>query len=775
MPWAAVRAIARSDLRRGWRTLVVLAVLAGLAGGVVLASVAMARRTATAHDRLLATTHLDDARIFLAGPPGLGDRIKALDVVEQSWDAAAVIGQVEGEELNYLSVSVGADRPADLLQPVVIEGRAPDPRRVDEILVAEELAAFGGYEPGDVIRYDLLLPEEVFQFDTGFGEPDGPTVELRVVGIGRLSSWGNGVGPALGTPAFAERYPELVAGSTLVLRLDGRPDAERRLSRALDEIAASLPAPPGGGELGPLRAFFPRSTDAPQIRTAERVLVGGLVVFVGIAVLAGLLAVAQGLGRHHAAATGDQQVEAALGLTVGERTAARVLAAAPAALLAAALAAAGATAAAGLEPLGELRRFEPAPGWAPNVAVIALGALGVAVAFLLLASATARRTARHAVEPAGRGTVAAGVPALLRPAWLMAGVAFAVRRGGRGGVPVGATLAGAVLGVTGVVAATTFGQSLQRLEHSPARYGWSADFSVVDAKEADIAAWVRDDRVGDLDVVGDGAVRHRSQFVRGYSYEHRKGALPWTLLEGRLPRTADEVAVGPAIADRSAVGVGQSIRLGQQRLTVVGVVVTPTLGRERLGDNVLMTSEGLASTSTTPPLVSAFIRAADPTRAAALADDYAQRLEITRAEPPTNVRTLIELGRLPTLLAALLGAVGAVALAHALVLTTRRRARDLAVLRTIGLTPGQTGGTVASMALTTALVGLALGTPLGLGVGRLVWYEVARSTGVAGDPLVPGTLLLALVPAALVGAVLVALVPAWRAARLRPAVVLQTE
>jgi ABC-type lipoprotein release transport system permease subunit len=51
-------------------------------------------------------------------------------------------------------------------------------------------------------------------------------------------------------------------------------------------------------------------------------------------------------------------------------------------------------------------------------------------------------------------------------------------------------------------------------------------------------------------------------------------------------------------------------------------------------------------------------------------------------------------------------------LAHALLVTTRRRRRDLAVLRAVGFTPGSATGTVASMARTTATVALLAGLPV---------------------------------------------------------------
>jgi ABC-type antimicrobial peptide transport system permease subunit len=97
------------------------------------------------------------------------------------------------------------------------------------------------------------------------------------------------------------------------------------------------------------------------------------------------------------------------------------------------------------------------------------------------------------------------------------------------------------------------------------------------------------------------------------------------------------------------------------------------------------------------------------------------------------------------------------------------------VLRVIGLTPAQVGAALVAMAATIGAVGLTLGMVLGLAVGRVVWGEVASGIGAAGDPAVPWTLLVAAVPGVLVGSAVVALLPARRAATLRPAAVLRAE
>ena len=83
--------------------------------------------------------------------------------------------------------------------------------------------------------------------------------------------------------------------------------------------------------------------------------------------------------------------------------------------------------------------------------------------------------------------------------------------------------------------------------------------------------------------------------------------------------------------------------------------------------------------------------------------------------------------------------------------------------------------TVAWQASTVAAFGLAVGIPLGLLVGTFVWRRVANQLGISGNPTWPVLGVLVLIPAAIVAVNLIAAVPAARAARTRPAVVLRSE
>jgi putative ABC transport system permease protein len=784
---AAVGRVAGSELRRRWRSMVVLGLLAGLVGSVVAGASAVAMRTATAYDRLVAATHLDDARVIVFSDDIDVDRIARFPGVTESWQSQQVIGQLLGREVAYLSVSSGPPRPDTLFSPVVLEGRAPRDDRADEVLVPSVLAREVGLHVGDRLPMKLLTPQEVTQFDTGFGEPDGPRLDLRVVGIARVArTWvGGGVGPVIGTPALQKEYPDSQLGRDIMVRLAdgpaGVPAFDRRVRR-LGERAASGDV---GQEFGTLQASYPTSETDPEVTAATSTLVGGQLVFIVLAVLGGLLAIGQGLSRHHAAGAGEQQIEAALGLTRGERVLARVGPGLLGAAVAAGVTVVGTLLAGLVEPLGPLQEYEPEPGWLPEPLVVVLGGLLVAVAFLLLTALTAARVVRRGTVGAGVARPTLGLTWLGRRAPAMAGLTFALRGRGsaaRGSVPVRATLAVAVLGTCGVVAVATFAQSLDRLSSTPARYGWVADFAVVDSKPFDLQDLAADPRVESLLDTSAVPVHVDGRRMEGISLRPLKGPVPLTLLGGRLPETDDEVALGSRQAQRLGATTGSTVSLttydgdgepSRRTLRVVGLVVTPPVS-DGLGSGAFLTARTAAAAGRSAPFTTAFVDARDED-ADAMYAELAQRLEMIRAFPPAEVSNLVALGRLPVLLAVFFGALAVAVLAHSLVLTARRRATDLAVLRVIGLTPLQVGGALVAMALTIGVVGLALGPPLGLAVGRVVWGEVASGIGTAGDPAVPWLVLVVAVPAVLVGTALVALVPARRAATLRPAEVLRSE
>jgi hypothetical protein len=83
--------------------------------------------------------------------------------------------------------------------------------------------------------------------------------------------------------------------------------------------------------------------------------------------------------------------------------------------------------------------------------------------------------------------------------------------------------------------------------------------------------------------------------------------------------------------------------------------------------------------------------------------------------------------------------------------------------------------TVVWQASTLVALALAIGIPVGVAAGRWIWLVVAEQIGVVPEPVLPAALLALLAAATVLVANLVAAVPAWMAARTRPATVLRAE
>ena len=146
---------------------------------------------------------------------------------------------------------------------------------------------------------------------------------------------------------------------------------------------------------------------------------------------------------------------------------------------------------------------------------------------------------------------------------------------------------------------------------------------------------------------------------------------------------------------------------------------------------------------------------------------------VTSDQRPGDIRDYTVVRDTPLVLGALLVVLAVGTLAHVLLTGVRRRRRDLAVLKTLGLSRGQVLRLVAWQAGAFGFVALLVGLPLGVLAGRLAWAAFAATAGIAPSPDIPLALILLTIPATLLIAMLIAVWPGWRAARLRPAAVLR--
>ncbi|GAA4558005.1 ABC transporter permease [Pseudonocardia xishanensis] len=781
MSWPGIVAVARAELRVGWRALLALGLVAGLVGGLLLGAAVVADRTGSAYPRLVDRTGLDDVRAYLpADLPEVTASFAGLPGVEESWTAYAWIAQIEGPTLQYTSVIAGPDRQEDLVNPVIVAGRAPRVEAADELLVGEPLAAAAGLRVGDRITLKMLTLRQVARFDVGFGEPEGATRRMTVVGIGRMPSWSGPLGDALSTPAFAAQNAGAAGGRSGFARLayTGDPAADEalrdRLVGALAQEYVGRPRPLVVGNYVPEVPVFPTTQVDPAVAASERVLRLGLWGFALVVALGGTVVLGQGLMRHHLRGGADQRVENALGLDGAERATARVLAALAGAVPAALVAGSVTVAAGVIEPIGSQARFEPDSGFRVDWPVVLLGVVGVLAVFLGAAAVTSAL--------AGRGAAAA--PALTRhrsvrwavrwPA-LFVGLRLALRGrtlpGGASGLPAFAAAAGVAVTVAGIVASTMLGASLQRLVDTPERYGFTSDLTIADARDAEMRVLAADPRVAALSEVETGRVTldpARSRQVDAYAHVPVKGDVPVSLVTGRLPLAAGEVALGARVAGREEKAIGDTVDVlssdgRSATLTVTGIVVPQPERGAPLGEGLIITPEQLDDLFR-QPLASAHLVAV-PGQSTSLYEDVGRRLEVHLPGMPPEIDTLAGLLRLPEILAGLLAVVAMAGLVHTLVGAVRRHSRDAAVLAVLGATPGQVRAALGVLATTTVLPGVAAGVLLGLGVGRVLWWQVASQTGVAPDVAVPIWPIVLIVPAVLVGSLVLGALPALRLAR----------
>jgi hypothetical protein len=150
-------------------------------------------------------------------------------------------------------------------------------------------------------------------------------------------------------------------------------------------------------------------------------------------------------------------------------------------------------------------------------------------------------------------------------------------------------------------------------------------------------------------------------------------------------------------------------------------------------------------------------------------------LVVQGVQRPAEIVNYKTIGLTPTLLVSGLALGAVVALALTLVASVRQRRRDLALLKTVGFVRRQLAAAVAWQATVAAVVGIAVGIPLGVIAGRWLWDLFANQIYAVPYPTVSvGSIFLVALGTLLLSNV-VAAVPARTAARTPTAVLLRAE
>jgi putative ABC transport system permease protein len=268
-----------------------------------------------------------------------------------------------------------------------------------------------------------------------------------------------------------------------------------------------------------------------------------------------------------------------------------------------------------------------------------------------------------------------------------------------------------------------------------------------------------------------------------------------SVIRGRKPSAPDEILFGPRTLSALRLHIGDRVEVYGQagtweapgeetstRMTVVGTGLTPMT--EAIGRGAVVTIEGLRRLSPGATEQAWFVRLDRPSDRDGVVDAFraafpaAMRAAVapfeyeTVASPSLN---LDQIGSVPMLFAAIMGVMAAAVLTHVLVVAGRARRRDLAILRALGFSRGQTLRTVMCESMVYAVGALAVGLPTGVVSGRLAWRVYAANLGAVPEPVTPWIACAAVAATTLVLAGALAIVPGVRARRARPGDVLRTE
>ena len=130
---------------------------------------------------------------------------------------------------------------------------------------------------------------------------------------------------------------------------------------------------------------------------------------------------------------------------------------------------------------------------------------------------------------------------------------------------------------------------------------------------------------------------------------------------------------------------------------------------------------------------------------------------------------------IPLLVATVLALFALLSLTHQLVVSARQRRRDIGILKALGANRRFVSQVVHVQATVFTVATIVLAVPIGVVAGQSVYRFITDNIGANGDAAVPVGALAVAIGAPLVLANLVAVLPARKARRLRPALYLNQE
>lgn len=712
-------------------------------------------------------------------------------------------------------------------QVIVTRGRLADPSRPGEFVANADAARLLGLRVGQTVPLAAYTVAQTAE--PGFGSPavkPASRLRARLVGIVEFDSQI--------AHDDVDRYPTSLLFTPALTRMLVRDHSAWVPTYALQlahggadvakverEVARTLPA-------NTVYNFHVTSVVTEQVEGALKPETIAVAVFGLIAGIAALVITSQAIGRTLRTHARDSEVLRALGASPNGTVAMSTIGIIASVTLGAVLGAILAIVVSPIAPFGIVHALGHG-SLRVDTTVILIGTATAIVALSAVAVLQSRRLSAYQRSRPGRaGAQRANAADLLArarfPLPMVVGTRFVFESGRRRAIaPVRSALLGTTLAVSVVVATVTFGASLATLVTHPRLYGWNWSYQMQDVSGSNVSPHAR-------------ALLDRSKVVAawtGYDFagvqldgvttpvlitDSHPAVFP-PMIAGHPLRSAHQIVLGPDTLAALHKRVGDTVTLtygsrrdapvyvGPTRLRIVGTASLPAIG----ASGTLHTSLGegaVFSRGVEPAAFRAALTDPDPALngpgtvairlrpgvSAARGDRALRRLAhdatvalngdpnasgnrytILAAQRPAEVVNYQQAESTSDFLAVWLSVGAALALSLALAASIRSRRHDLAMLKTLGFTRRQLASTVSWQATTAVGIGLLIGTPAGVLLGRWLWLDFARDISAVPHPTIPLLAIVAIAVVALVLANIAAAGPAISARHIRPTTILNAE
>jgi FtsX-like permease family/MacB-like periplasmic core domain len=831
LPWYRFRA----TFRRRWPGYLAIVLLIGLVGGVAMGSIAAARRTQSAFPTYLASTNPSQLRMVTGGyNPTVGSEVGYGPAFIKAIGHLPHVTHVESSALLNVVLYLGPHgAPGPNVPPAagdphnldtvgsidglyfnedrvtVTQGQMPDPTRADEVLVQASQAE--GVPVGQVFSIGVYSNAEEAQ--PGFSTASAPyrRINVKIVGFGVSNDAvvtdavdAGGSLAVLFTPAFTRQFLGCCTKATFTaIQVSGGSHNVATVEAEATNLWQR------DGAAGQPNFYVTSVTEAKAERAIKPEAIA-LGVFGVIAGLAALLVVGQSIGRQLRHQADDLPVMRALGSSPSMIATESLIGIGASVVIGALLAVAVAIGLSPLAPIGVVRPVYPNPGVAFDWTALAMGFVFLAVALGGFALALAhrqdpKRAAQRLQRAGARGRGMAHRAATVGlPTPAVVGIGYAVDpEVGRSSVPARSAILGVSLAIVVLTATLVFGSSLHTLVSRPMLYGWNwNDELVAGGGSSDIPQrQVTELLQHDPDVTAWAGVYFDTLDLDNVQIPVL-GAIPGApvappILSGHPFDAPDQVVLGALTLAQLHKHIGDTVNVSSggtapTRLRIVGTAALPAIGSNgthlEMGTGAELSFALIPSIDRNPldaPMTgpnAIFVRLRRGASAGTLhqianelSNTYDGGINVVAVQRPAEIINYRSLGTTPALLGGSLAAGAAFAFGLTLVSSVRRRRRDVALLKTLGFTRRQLAAVIAWQSTVAVAMGIVVGVPVGIVLGRWLWELFAHNIDVVPSPSVPALSIFLIVLGALVFANLVAAVPGFVAARTKTAPLLRAE